>query len=120
MARRETLGRVEEEIRREKAEALGRVGERLTELLGQLRDLGRRIDDLERARAGGGDPEGAARLEAEIERFNRLREGAARLVHDLIIQREAVGFRRHTLILQSYPIPPRRSLAASPRPEEPR
>jgi len=109
MARGEALERIEREIQQEKAEALGRVGERLAELLAQLRDLGRRLDELEQALAGGGGgAEGCARLREEVERFNRLREGAIRLSHDLVVQREAVGFRRHPWLAESYPIPPRR------------
>lgn len=119
MTRREALERVEQEIQREKAEALGRVGERLAERLAQLHDLGRRIDELEQALAGG-DAALRVRLAAEVERFNRLREGAIRLSHDLVVQREAVGFRRHGLLAESYPIPPRRVRAVPSRPEGPR
>lgn len=109
MARGEALERVEREIQKEKAQALGRVGERLAALLARLRDLGRRIDELERAlEGGGGESGGDARLQEEVERFNRLREGAIRLSHDLVIQREAVGFRRHAWLAEGYPIPPRR------------
>ena len=119
MARREALERIEREILQEKAEALGRVGERLADLLVRLHTLGRRIDGLEAALAGGGGGlEGRARLGDEVERFNRLRETAVRLAHDLVIQREAVGFRRHALILETYPIPPRRVLPGPlPTPE---
>lgn len=116
MVRGEAYQRLEREIQKEKAEALGRLGERLALLLARLGELGRRIDELERAlAAGAGKPRPLeVRLEEEIERFNRLREEAVRLVHDLVIQREAVGFRRHVLLASSYPIPPRRSLPSIP------
>lgn len=120
MARREAIERVEREILQEKAEALGRVGERLADLLVRLRDLGRRIDEFEAALAGGGGGlDEYTRLGDDVERFNRLREMAVRLAHDLVVQREAVGFRRHALILETYPIPPRRVLSVpSPTPAE--
>jgi hypothetical protein len=104
------LRRVEQEIRQAKAEALGRVGERLDAVLAELRALDHRLD--ERLAAAAVPP---AMLAAELETRNRLRDEAARLAHQLIIQREAVGFRRHSLVDERYPIPPRRTVGTPDR-----
>jgi len=103
--RGEGLRRVEAEIRQTKAEALGRVGERLDSVLGQLRALDAALDT--RLASGFRLAEDPA-LARTLDDRNRLREDACRLVHQLIIQREAVGFRRHTLVAERYPVPPRR------------
>jgi hypothetical protein len=103
--REEALGRVEQEIRQAKAEALGRLGERLEAVLAELAARDRRLD-----RWLADAPAGGPGLAAELEARNRLRDEAGRLVHHLIIQREAIGFRRHALVAERYPVPPRRTL----------
>jgi hypothetical protein len=105
--RGEGLRRVEAEIRQAKAEALGRVGERLDAVLGQLRVLDTALDARLAGGAGVAEDQALARA---LDDRNRLREDACRLVHQLIIQREAVGFRRHTLVAERYRVPPRRYL----------
>ncbi|HWP35774.1 MAG TPA: hypothetical protein VNM66_09270 [Thermodesulfobacteriota bacterium] len=91
---------VELEILREKAASLGRVGERLEASLARLAELGRRF--------------AAAREETErawlAERYREEWARAARLRYYLIVQREAIGFRRHADVDRVYPLPP-------PRPE---
>ncbi len=111
MTRGESLRRVEAEIRQAKAEALGRLGERLDAVLGELADRDRRLDRLLAAAgpASAGDP----RLGRELQTRNRLRDEARRLVHHLVIQREAIGLVRHGLVLERYPIPPRRSFGTA-------
>jgi hypothetical protein len=105
--RGEGLRRVEAEIRQAKAQALGRVGERLDAVLGQLRVLDAALD----ARLAGEARRDEDRaLPRALDDRNRLREEACRLVHQLIVQREAVGFRRHALVAERYPVPPRRHI----------
>ena len=100
-SRVERLGSTEREIRQAQAEALGRTGERLQRILDQLAALDRRLDEL--AETGNVD-----RVRFEITTRNRLRDEAAQVRHHLIIQREALGFARHTPVEQCYPVPERR------------
>lgn len=108
MSRGEGLRKVEAEIRQAKAEALGRVGERLEDALARLTELDGRLDGLLAALGpdGGRDPRVGATLQAR----NRLRDEAARLHQQLIIQREAIGFFRHGVVTERYPVPARRRL----------
>jgi hypothetical protein len=102
----ESVRRVEVEIRRAKAEALGRVGERLDAALAELVEQDRRLDAMLAALGPGrhADP-GVARA---IDARNRLRGEAVRLVQQLVIQREALGLVRHATVHEQYPVPPRR------------
>jgi hypothetical protein len=94
---------VEAEIRRAKAEALGRVGERLDAVLAELAERDRRLD----ATPAPGQPADPRRLR-EIEARNRLRSEALRLAQHLVIQREALGLVRHATVHERYPVPPQR------------
>ena len=94
--RREGIKRIEREIAGEKAAALGRAGERLEQALGETRDLG---DRLLRA----GDAAERERLR-EAYTLARRRTLDARLA--LLIQREALGLRRHATVDQQFPEPP--------------
>jgi hypothetical protein len=104
--RGESLQRTEREIRQAKAEALGRVGERLEDALARLAELDGRLDRLLAALGadGGRDP----RVARELEARNRLRDDAARLHQQLIIQREAIGVFQHGVVTERYPVPGRR------------
>jgi len=106
-SRAERLGSTEREIRQAQAEALGRTGERLQRILGQLAALDRRRDELAET---GRDPAEADLVRSEIAIRNRLRDEAALVRHHLIIQREALGFARQTPVEQCYPVPERRRL----------
>jgi hypothetical protein len=96
MSRRaETHRKIDEEIRREKAAALGRAGERLERALSDLSAIAAR---LERAT----DPRERADLLATYEAARR-RVRDARLA--LVIQREAIGLRHHATVDQAFPEP---------------
>ncbi len=94
--RGEGLRRVEKEILGEKAAALGRAGERLEHALRETEELGARlrraVDADERERL----------TEAYV--AARQRTLQARLA--LLIQREALGLRRHATVDQQFPEPP--------------
>ena len=96
---RETHRRIQAEIAREKAAALGRAGERLEAALEIVASLGRRLDVAR-------DATERARLLGEYEDA-RARALHARLA--LVIQREAVGLRHHATVDAGYPEPPRRA-----------
>jgi hypothetical protein len=97
--REEAHARVERELRQAKAEALGRLGERLDGVLARVAAL-----DLE-LRVGT-DP-GCSARPARVAARARLRDEAAALVHALIIQREALGLVHHRAVADQYPLPPR-------------
>jgi hypothetical protein len=95
-SRGEGLRRIEKEIAGEKAAALGRAGERLEQALREARDAAARL--LE-ARDGA---EHDRRSEDYV--LARRRALDARLA--LLIQREALGLRRHVTVDQQFPEPP--------------
>lgn len=118
-SRSNRLASVEEEIRQAQAEALGRTGERLQDLLDRLRALDRRLDALPAADAAAADDTATPdRIRAETEARNRVRDEAIRIRHHLIIQREALGLARQAPVEQCYPVPGRRSVPG--RATEPR
>jgi hypothetical protein len=92
----EGLRRIEKEIAGEKAAALGRAGERLEQTLADARAAAAGLlaarDDHERERR------------AQAYASARRRALEARLA--LVIQREALGLRRHTTVDQHFPEPP--------------
>jgi hypothetical protein len=96
--RAETHRRIDEEIRREKAAALGRAGERLEEALRDTEEIARRLDAAadETTRRELADAYEAARQRAQAARYA------------LVIQREAIGLRNHRDLDRLFPEPPRR------------
>jgi hypothetical protein len=104
----ETPTRAELDIMQEQAEALGRTGGKLDESLRRLKVLGQRIKVFER------EGEDARAVNALIKEFNQVRERTCQYLHYLIIQREAIGFRRHANVIRMYQIP----LKRRPLPDE--
>src|SRR5262249_37805158 len=102
----EALARIEHDIRRSQAEALGRVGEALDRVLDRLRAMDGWLDRV--AAEAPASPPAARRLARETAVRNRLREEALRLRHRLIIQREAWGLVREAPVEECYPVPGRR------------
>jgi hypothetical protein len=96
--RAETHRRIDEEIRREKAAALGRAGERLEEALRETTEFGRRLDAI---------VEGEARREL-VDAYEAARQRAQAARYALVIQREAIGLRNHRDLDRLFPEPPRR------------
>jgi hypothetical protein len=99
MKRREGFERLEQEIVKEKAAALGRAGERLEAALAEAQALGLALD----AEAEPG------RRAARLREYEAARQRAASARTMLLIQREAIGLRHHRVVDQQFPEPPRRS-----------
>jgi hypothetical protein len=95
-SRGEALRRIEQELTGEKAAALGRAGDRLEAALAEAQAAAAHLldaaNEAERARL------------AEAYQAVRRRALEARLA--LLIQREALGLRRHATVDQQFPEPP--------------
>jgi len=116
---------LQEEFLRERAEVLGRAGTRVQESLNALRRIGEEIAAVEGryeelapvqavSAAGCGESQAQrARLrreiDAQIHRYNRVREGAKLRYYYLIVTREALGLRRHHWVESVYRIPPKKA-----------
>jgi uncharacterized protein DUF6665 len=100
MARRpvDLVAALEAEIRGEKASSLGRMGDRLEQLLGEMAALDRDI-------AAAADP---SERQASVDAYNACRARAEETHYWLCVQREAMGLRTHESLVALYPIPPRR------------
>ncbi|MEW6368215.1 MAG: hypothetical protein AB1714_26600 [Acidobacteriota bacterium] len=90
----EAFTRTEQDLLREKAAVLARIGGRLARLLRELDEIREQLESVPR--------EGRPPLVAA---FNEVREEAERYRWYLMVQREAVGFRRHASLNEEYPIP---------------
>ena len=91
----EAQARIATEILGEKAAALGRAGERLEAALREAADLATHV----RVAAG-------AERTALVAAYRAARAQAIRLRTYLLIQREAMGLRRHAVVDAQYPEPP--------------
>ncbi len=87
---------LERELAGEIAYSLGRAGTKLDEAIARVR-----ATLLELAELGVGTPE----RETLLERYWEERGAAERRLRDLLIQREAIGLRRHNDVFQRYVIP---------------
>ena len=99
---------VESEIRKEKAEALGRAGERLEQILLEIEAFRQEIlcQAEERLEPSLGERDRLARdMKERLAEHARLCDQAKHLRHTLIIQREAVGLWRHEDVDRQYPMP---------------
>jgi hypothetical protein len=113
-----SLENTETEIRREKAEALGRTGERLEHILEELARLQGEL--LGRAAVLGSSfgvtsGQDSSELRAKVKKYAGLREQARQLRYYLVIQREAIGLRRHEDVDRQYPLPPPLALSMCDR-----
>jgi hypothetical protein len=93
-----SVASLEREIASEIAYSLGRAAEKLEAALSQATST---LAELEAA-----SPTSESRP-ALIDRYHDERSVAERRLRDLLIQREALGFRRHAELHERYPIPPR-------------
>ena len=95
---RGNLEALEREIASEIAYSLGRAGNKLESALQQAQRTRHTIESVPH------EPDERRLL---VARFNEERALAERRLRELMIQREALGFRRHSDLLRLYPIPPR-------------
>jgi len=116
---------LQEEFLRERAEVLGRAGTRVLESLNTLRRIEEEIAAVEgrygefapvQAASPPGGGEGQAQrlrlrreIDAQIHRYNRVREEAKLRYYYLIVTREALGLRRHHWVEAAYRIPPKKA-----------
>jgi hypothetical protein len=87
---------VEEEIRGERASALGRSGEQLEALLAELELLRAAVDAAP-----------AEERPGRVAAYNACRARAELVYEQMCIQREAMGVRSHELLATTFPIPRR-------------
>jgi enoyl-CoA hydratase/carnithine racemase len=96
------------ELMAEAAASLGRAERRVLDELQLLKSLRDRIDHLEAQLPR--KPATRDLLRGQVEAFNRHRALAERRRWELLVQREAVGFKRNEILERLYPVPPRREL----------
>jgi hypothetical protein len=109
VSQEQQLDNLRNEIAREIAQALGRSEDRVNLALAELELLRARY---ERARAAG-EPE--SELKALVRAHDAQRAVAKARLHELLIHREAIGFRRNQLLYELYPIPLRLEPTCRPR-----
>jgi hypothetical protein len=112
-----------EEMLKERAEVLGRAGEKLAAAIDKMRIIEQGIDErlkhfhftMEKYEERGSDNKIASlkqemmgEINREIAKFNRAREYAKLRYYYLIVTREAMGMRRHHWVDEWYSIPPRK------------
>jgi hypothetical protein len=108
---------------KERAEVLGRAGEKLAAAIEKMRIIEQVIEErlksyrsiVEKSEDGYDDGKLASRrqkifkeVNGEIGKFNHAREYAKLRYYYLIVTREAMGMRRHHWVEESYRIPPRK------------
>lgn len=112
-----------EEMMKERAEVLGRAGEKLSAAIEKMRTIEQVIEErLKKYHSivkKSGEVYDDERLvyrrqkivkeiNGEIGKFNHAREYAKLRYYYLIVTREAMGLRRHHWVEESYRIPPRK------------
>jgi len=112
-----------EEMMKERAEVLGRAGEKLSAAIEKVRNIDQviegRLKNLHSFFEKYGEVYDDARLvslrqkmvkeiNGEIGKYNHAREYAKLRYYYLIVTREAMGMRRHHWVEESYRIPPRK------------
>lgn len=112
---RDDVRKIEEEIRQEKAEALGRAGEKLEQVLAQLRALRPDLAALDKELGAAeqvvdsGAAEQVRRRDRLLGEYDALWRKAQTYRQHLIIHREALGFQKHGDVDRLYPLPERLS-----------
>ena len=94
--RAETFRRIQSEIAGEKAAALGRAGERLEAAMREVTEWAQRVRET---------PDAGERASLATA-YEQARARALEARMTLLIQREALGLRRHAVVDQQFPEPP--------------
>ena len=98
------LKQLEHELAGEIARALGKTEDALNLALAELELLEARFAQLAQSGAS------VLALEQAAQAFNTQRALAERRLRDLVIHREAAGFRRNQVLYELFPIPPRKRI----------
>lgn len=110
--KQDNIDKTEAEIIQERAEVLGRAGEKLALALNQLKAIESIIDIKMESLSEPGSKSRRAELigdiNGEIRHYNEAREYAKLRYYYLIVTREAMGFRRHKSVEEVYSIPPKK------------
>ncbi|MCX7981971.1 MAG: hypothetical protein N2572_03565 [Syntrophales bacterium] len=104
---------IQQEILRERAEALARAGKSVDEAIERLKMLAEHIEGLKKTLAQVSRENRDERIHLikaineYIRRYNELRNYANLRYYYLIVTREALGLRHHQRVAEIYTIPPR-------------
>jgi hypothetical protein len=105
---------LQEDLLRERASALARAGERLTDALEKLKSIEKDLTEVlvlrQREVENGGSNSQRLRGEAnaKIRAYNRQREHVKTRYYYLIVTREALGIIHHGRLEEVYQIPPKK------------
>jgi hypothetical protein len=105
---------LQEDLLRERASALARAGERLTDALEKLRSIEKDLTEVlvlwQREVENGGSNLQKLRGEANVKicAYNRQREHVKIRYYYLIVTREALGIIHHERLEEIYQIPPKK------------
>jgi hypothetical protein len=112
--KKENVEKTDLEILQERAEVLGRAGEKLDLALSKLKAIESVINIKMESLMSPGPEASTAELigdiNGEIRHYNEAREYAKLRYYYLIVTREAMGFRRHKSVEEAYSIPPKKKL----------
>jgi len=110
--KKENVEKTDLEILQERAEVLGRAGEKLALALNKLKAIESVINvKMESLTSPGPECSRAdliGDINGEIRHYNEAREYAKLRYYYLIVTREAMGFRRHKSVEEVYSIPPKK------------
>lgn len=112
--RKTTQDILQEDILRERAAALARAGERLTDALEKLRQIENDVaaamalwrQAMERAQRG--TQRLLSEINGKIRAYNRQRDHVKTRYYYLIVTREALGIIHHERLAEIYRVPPKK------------
>jgi len=116
--KKENVEKTDLEILQERAEVLGRAGEKLALALNKLKAIESVINvkmesltshgSEQSHQSGHSSADLIGDINGEIRHYNEAREYAKLRYYYLIVTREAMGFRRHKSVEEVYSIPPKK------------
>ncbi len=110
--KKENVEKTDLEILQERAEVLGRAGEKLALALNNLKAIESviniKMETLADPESGYSPADLIGDINGEIRHYNEAREYAKLRYYYLIVTREAMGFRRHKSVEEVYSIPPKK------------
>ncbi len=110
--KKENVEKTDLEILQERAEVLGRAGEKLALALNKLKAIESviniKMETLTDPESEHSPADLIGDINGEIRHYNEAREYAKLRYYYLIVTREAMGFRRHKSVEEVYSIPPKK------------